>query len=1800
MRRKNVFSRIFVSILLLMCLFWIVFPASTIHAESEQTITTDENDNVVDSAEAEELPVPDESVSDDVLDLETQTNILSDSMISAQASAQSSTQAVSIGDTAAYVVDSNEQSDYGRTDSTTRRSYAFENEYGGVSLIDHVTRNDQKYVVIKEYNASHKLVNTKEIAYLLPIFGGFYAGEDANYLVFGQKNADLDDSIVVMSVAKYSKSWKLLAQRDLSGIYTWTPFSSGSCRMEETDDYLYLHTCHLMYNGHQANMFFKFSRSDLKTVNSYYYGSSTVTSNGYVSHSFNQFVKSDGEYLFRVDLGDCYPRGVMIIRNDVSGSFTSPKVGRAYGIGGSQGDNYTGVTLGGVELSKDNILVAGTSVDQTNFSDKTSTNPYNVFVIVGDKAMTTAKTIWLTDYENRSEGNVCPPTLTPLDNDRFLVMWQEIVNYTDYITRLIIIDADGNAQSDVQTIQWPLNSCDPIFCSDGFVRWYATKDGVTTLYELNPYSPQPVIQSVALEPKTLSMSVGESSSDLKASILPNDADQTMTWTSSKSSVVSVDSSGTLKAKSAGTATITVKASNGMTASSTVTVIPAVESLTLNKSEISIQRGKSQTLSASVLPKAADQTVTYSITGDTTVASVDEKGCVTGNKVGTTTITATAYNGIQAVCQVTVTSPDATSISLSETELTLNRTFSTRLIATILPSDASKEITWKSSNESVATVSDGTVRAVEAGKATITATTANGLKATCQVTVVIPDAVSIYVSKASYSIYPGGSYLFTATVWPSGADQKVTWSTSDENIAVISEDGIARGLRPGTVSVTATAANGVSQSVSLTVVYPDATSVRIPYDTQTLTVGESFQLSATVSPINANQAVTWSSSDEKVVSVIDGKITGLKVGEATITASTDNGKTDTVQVTVTKPTATSVSLNKSSTTIVAGSSETLIATIYPTNADQTVTWSSSNTAVATVSNGKITGVKAGSATITAKTSNGKTATCSVTISNAAATKVTLSKSTASLTVGGSTTLTATVSPTTASQTVTWTSSNTGVATVSSGKITAKSVGTVTITAKSADGKVSATCKVTVTYADAASIALSKTTLNLTKGNTSTLTATVYPTTANQNVTWSSSNTSVATVSSGKITAVSAGSATITAKSADGKASKTCQVTVTNPFATSVSLNKSSATIVAGSSETLIATVYPTIADQTVTWTSSNTSVATVSNGKVTGIKSGSTTITAKTSNGKTATCSVTISNAAATKVTLSKSTVNLTIGNSTTLTASVSPSTASQTVTWTSSNTGVATVSGGKITAKSVGSATITAKSADGKASATCKVTVSYADATGVSLSKTSLSLVKGNTATLTATVSPSNASQSVSWASSNTGIATVSNGKITAVAPGNATITVKTANGKTATCKVTVSLASATGVSLNSTTLSLTKGNTSTLTATVSPSNADPNVTWTSSNTNVATVSSGKITAVAPGTAIITAKTANGKTAVCTVTVSYANATSVSLNKTNMILTKGNTENLTATVSPSNANPSVTWSSSNTKVATVSNGKVTAVTPGTATITVKSASGKTATCKVTVNYAHSESISLSDHVLYLNKGQSYTITATVNPSTADQKVTWVSSDPSVAAVSSSGKVTALKAGSTVISATSTDEGAMSTCPVIVNESSSSGSSSGSSGGSASTETVPVYRLYSPLTGEHLYTTDKHEYETLWTFYGWGQEGIGWYAPASGTPVYRLYHPGLKNHLYTTDKNEVSTLCSKYGWQKDNDGEPLFYSGGSQKIYRVYNKGLSGMHHLTTNVNEYNTLPKYGWQQEGAKLSAAALGQPFDKTSYFKN
>ncbi len=421
-----------------------------------------------------------------------------------------------------------------------------------------------------------------------------------------------------------------------------------------------------------------------------------------------------------------------------------------------------------------------------------------------------------------------------------------------------------------------------------------------------------------------------------------------------------------------------------------------------------------------------------------------------------------------------------------------------------------------------------------------------------------------------------------------------------------------------------------------------------------------------------------------------------------------------------------------------------------------------------------------------------------------TGVSLDRSSVSLKAGEIIKLTETVSPQDADdKNVVWVSSDNGIATVDNlGNVTGVAVGTAEVSAVTSDGGYRAACTVTVLPTAVSGVTLSETSKTMIVGHTATLSATVLPANAtNKNVTWSSSDEDVAQVSGdGVLTAVAPGRATVTVTTADGSKTAECAVTV-NPdplVVYGVSLNKSSLTMYVGDTSRLTATVVPSTAlNRNVTWNSTNPDAVTVdSYGNITAVGEGGAYIQACTVDGGfEATCEVTVTKRIipVTGIRLRNTDVSVDIGTYIWLDYDVLPSNATNSnVTVTSSNPDAVYVPGGdRMTACGYGISVITLKTEDGgyEASFTVKVEPPKVSVTGVNLGRSSISMKTGETFRLTASVSPSGATdKSVKWSSTDSKVAKVdSSGNITALSAGTTRITVTTIDGGyTASCTVTV------------------------------------------------------------------------------------------------------------------------------------------------------------------------------------------------------------------------------------------------------------------------------------------------------------------------------------------------------------------------------------------------------------------------------
>ena len=408
----------------------------------------------------------------------------------------------------------------------------------------------------------------------------------------------------------------------------------------------------------------------------------------------------------------------------------------------------------------------------------------------------------------------------------------------------------------------------------------------------------------------------------------------------------------------------------------------------------------------------------------------------------------------------------------------------------------------------------------------------------------------------------------------------------------------------------------------------------------------------------------------------------------------------------------------------------------------------------------------------------------------------------------------------------------------------------------------------------------------------------------------------------------------------------------------------------------------------------------------------------------ATCAVTVSATSAASITLNKTAIVLKATQTETLTATVLPATTTvKVIEWSTSDAKVATIdANGKVTAVAVGTATITATC--GSVSATCAVTVEATPAESVEINVSTSTLRAGESTKLVVTVKPSTTTNpSVTFSSSDNSVATVdAEGNVTAVGVGEAIITV-TCGDVSSTIIIKVVDTIADSITLDKTAITLKATETETLSATVLPeSTTDKTVTWSTSDAKVATVdANGKVTAVAVGTTTITA-TCGSVSATCAVTVEATPAEEIKVEISQPSVTVGETITLKVEIYPATTtDKNLTFSSSNPDVAVVDeDGNVTAVGVGEAIITIV-CGDVTTTITITVDPILATSITLDTTVKEAIEGDSFQLTATVEPdNVTNATVAWSSSDESIATVDSEGLVHVLKAGECIITAATTD------------------------------------------------------------------------------------------------------------------------------------------------------------------------------------
>lgn len=366
--------------------------------------------------------------------------------------------------------------------STPVNSYLMENRAGGLTRVEYTGGQ----IVVEDYSSDFVFQSGRTIPMELSIWGGFFAGADYNFFVFGQKNPTESDHTEVIRVVKYSKDWQRLGQASLYGANTTVPFDAGSLRMDEYGGYLYIRTCHEMYTSsdglnHQANLTMAVRQSDMTVTDSYY--KVMNTDYGYVSHSFNQFILVDEEgRIVTLDHGDAYPRAMTFMRyyaDAGTGKFSGSGYGAWCSVGlqrsfaGAVGANTTGASVGGLAETSSCYMMA------YNYDGEAGTGPRNVYLQAMDIATGKGR-----DYQITQSGGSTTPVLAPTGLDGGYLLWNGKDNYTVNDTLYYLSYGADGVPGQTRTAQAPLSDCQPIPYRGGVV-WYVTDDSAPVFYTLD-------------------------------------------------------------------------------------------------------------------------------------------------------------------------------------------------------------------------------------------------------------------------------------------------------------------------------------------------------------------------------------------------------------------------------------------------------------------------------------------------------------------------------------------------------------------------------------------------------------------------------------------------------------------------------------------------------------------------------------------------------------------------------------------------------------------------------------------------------------------------------------------------------------------------------------------------------------------------------------------------------------------------------------------------------------------------------------------------------------------------------------------------------------------------------------------------------------------------------------------------------------------------------------------------------------------------------------------------------------------
>ena len=484
-------------------------------------------------------------------------------------------------------------------------------------------------------------------------------------------------------------------------------------------------------------------------------------------------------------------------------------------------------------------------------------------------------------------------------------------------------------------------------------------------------------------------------------IEPADTDDAIEWKSSNENVLTVTVTGNnvvLKAIAEGTAKLKATATSGVSKEITVTVEPkkiAVSSISITN-EVTLNVDETHALVPKCLPANANEKVTFTYsTNNAKVATVDADGVIHAVGPGTASITAKTNTNRSASCAVTVKQP-AKEIKILDGPLTLEegKTYTINKASNasatqgyiLTPSNTTDTVSWSTSDSKVAAVSESasrvTITAGSSGTAALTATTSSGVSTTVTVTVVAKkiSVTGINITK-EVTLNVGQTHTLTPTVLPENANEVVTYtySSNNEKVATVDANGVIHAVGPGSVSITAKTNTNRSASCSVTVKQP-VKSIKILLNKPNvkkvyMAKGQTLSIKAEKNPLTSTDTFSYKTNKKKVAVVsAAGMITAKGKGTAKITVQASSGKKATITVVVSKKQVKAKKVKvKGPSTMKRKQTKKLTVSLVKGNSTDTISFSSSNSAIASVdAYGNVKALKKGKVKITVQSSSGKKA------------------------------------------------------------------------------------------------------------------------------------------------------------------------------------------------------------------------------------------------------------------------------------------------------------------------------------------------------------------------------------------------------------------------------------------------------------------------------------------------------------------------------------------------------------------------------------------------------------------------------------------------------------------------------------------------------------------------------------------------------------------------------------------------------------------------------------------------------------